>query len=217
MVSRLMPRISAGFGLNCINPTQAAMHGIQLPMSTHAGSRRKRRVLFSQNQVNALEQKFRQGKYLTAPEREALANSIGLSATQVKIWFQNHRYKCKRQEKEKKMLDGRINDDNGSRSRSPTNSPTDNLHVDDKKTDSSLLPKEIKRCEDSLGSPDSNSDHLLNVSNLPDVSDIKNYQQAMYGHNNMYSGGMQNAFSFPTFAPTGYPTPQNAAYYCYNK
>lgn len=82
-----MPRIGAGFGLNCINPTQAAMHGIQLPMSTHAGSRRKRRVLFSQNQVNALEQKFRQGKYLTAPEREALANSIGLSATQVNKFF----------------------------------------------------------------------------------------------------------------------------------
>uniref|UniRef100_A0A914RW77 Homeobox domain-containing protein n=1 Tax=Parascaris equorum TaxID=6256 RepID=A0A914RW77_PAREQ len=47
------------------------MHGLQLPMSNHPGSRRKRRVLFSQNQ------------YLTAPEREALANSIGLTATQV--------------------------------------------------------------------------------------------------------------------------------------
>lgn len=79
-----MPRLSSGFGLNCgINPTQAAMHGLQLPMATHPGSRRKRRVLFSQTQVYALEQKFRTSKYLTAPEREALASSIGLSATQV--------------------------------------------------------------------------------------------------------------------------------------
>ncbi|CAI5450852.1 unnamed protein product [Caenorhabditis angaria] len=65
--------------------------------------RRKRRVLFSQAQVYELERRFKQAKYLTAPEREQLANSIRLTPTQVKIWFQNHRYKCKRQEKEKAM------------------------------------------------------------------------------------------------------------------
>lgn len=59
------------------------MQGLQLPLSSHVGSRRKRRVLFSQNQVYELERRFRASKYLTAPEREALANSIGLSATQV--------------------------------------------------------------------------------------------------------------------------------------
>ncbi|WKY11547.1 hypothetical protein Q1695_003260 [Nippostrongylus brasiliensis] len=82
-----------------IDPSRAAVHGIQLPMS----QRRKRRVLFSQAQVYELERRFKQAKYLTAPEREQLANSIHLTPTQVKIWFQNHRYKCKRQEKEKAM------------------------------------------------------------------------------------------------------------------
>ncbi|KAF8381178.1 ceh-24 [Pristionchus pacificus] len=53
--------------------------------------------------VYELERRFKQAKYLTAPEREALANSIHLTPTQVKIWFQNHRYKCKRQEKERAM------------------------------------------------------------------------------------------------------------------
>nr|CAD2195946.1 unnamed protein product [Meloidogyne enterolobii] len=35
-------------------------------------------------------------KYLTAQEREQLAREIQLQPTQVKIWFQNHRYKTKK-------------------------------------------------------------------------------------------------------------------------
>ncbi|KOB64566.1 Uncharacterized protein OBRU01_24045 [Operophtera brumata] len=58
--------------------------------------KRKPRILFSQNQVHALEVRFRNQRYLTAPEREQLARSLNLSPTQVKIWFQNRRYKSKR-------------------------------------------------------------------------------------------------------------------------
>uniref|UniRef100_A0A7I4Z6C2 Homeobox domain-containing protein n=1 Tax=Haemonchus contortus TaxID=6289 RepID=A0A7I4Z6C2_HAECO len=58
--------------------------------------RRKPRVLFTQRQVNELEERFKRQRYVTAGEREELANRLGLSATQVKIWFQNRRYKCKR-------------------------------------------------------------------------------------------------------------------------
>ena len=53
--------------------------------------KRKRRVLFSKAQTFELERRFRMQKYLSAPEREQLAQQIRLSATQVKIWFQNHR------------------------------------------------------------------------------------------------------------------------------
>lgn len=45
--------------------------------------RRKRRILFSQAQVNELERCFKQRVYLTAPEREELARSIHLTPTQV--------------------------------------------------------------------------------------------------------------------------------------
>ncbi|CAG7816545.1 unnamed protein product, partial [Allacma fusca] len=55
--------------------------------------------------VYELERRFKQQKYLSAPEREHLASLIHLTPTQVKIWFQNHRYKCKRQAKEKAMAD----------------------------------------------------------------------------------------------------------------
>ncbi|XP_026498739.1 homeobox protein Hox-A4a-like [Vanessa tameamea] len=58
--------------------------------------KRKPRILFSQTQVHALEVRFRAQRYLTAPEREQLAKTLNLSPTQVKIWFQNRRYKSKR-------------------------------------------------------------------------------------------------------------------------
>ncbi|XP_038600172.1 homeobox protein Nkx-2.3 [Tachyglossus aculeatus] len=68
-----------------------------------ARSRRKPRVLFSQAQVFELERRFKQQRYLSAPEREHLASSLKLTSTQVKIWFQNRRYKCKRQRQDKSL------------------------------------------------------------------------------------------------------------------
>ncbi|XP_050766072.1 homeobox protein Nkx-2.6 [Gymnogyps californianus] len=65
--------------------------------------RRKPRVLFSQAQVFELERRFKQQKYLSAPEREHLASVLKLTSTQVKIWFQNRRYKCKRQRQDKSL------------------------------------------------------------------------------------------------------------------
>ena len=66
-------------------------------------SKRKPRVLFSQAQVYELERRFKQQRYLSAPEREQLANMLKLTSTQVKIWFQNRRYKMKRQRQDKTL------------------------------------------------------------------------------------------------------------------
>ena len=63
--------------------------------------KKKRRVLFSKAQTFELERRFRQQRYLSAPEREHLASILRLSPTQVKIWFQNHRYKLKKSRQEK--------------------------------------------------------------------------------------------------------------------
>nr|XP_054587126.1 NK2 transcription factor related 7 [Nothobranchius furzeri] len=68
-----------------------------------ARPRRKPRVLFSQSQVSELERRFSQQRYLSAPEREHLAHVLKLTSTQVKIWFQNRRYKCKRQRQDKSL------------------------------------------------------------------------------------------------------------------
>ncbi|XP_031436949.1 NK2 homeobox 4b [Clupea harengus] len=81
--------------------TLTGMDGSKSMVTLHSAPRRKRRVLFSQAQVYELERRFKQQKYLSAPEREHLSSMIHLTPTQVKIWFQNHRYKMKRQAKDK--------------------------------------------------------------------------------------------------------------------
>ncbi|CAL1531750.1 unnamed protein product [Lymnaea stagnalis] len=65
--------------------------------------KRKPRVLFSQAQVYELERRFKQQRYLSAPEREQMASLLKLTSTQIKIWFQNRRYKCKRQRQDKSL------------------------------------------------------------------------------------------------------------------
>ncbi|XP_041645709.1 homeobox protein Nkx-2.3 [Cheilinus undulatus] len=73
------------------------------PVTKQQRTRRKPRVLFSQAQVFELERRFKQQRYLSAPEREHLASTLKLTSTQVKIWFQNRRYKCKRQRQDKTL------------------------------------------------------------------------------------------------------------------
>lgn len=50
-----------------------------------------------------MERRFKQQRYLSAPDRDQLANSLDLSSQQVKIWFQNRRYKMKRHTQDKTL------------------------------------------------------------------------------------------------------------------
>lgn len=59
---------------------------------------KRARAAFSHTQVIELERKFSHQKYLSAPERAHLARTLKLTETQVKIWFQNRRYKTKRKQ-----------------------------------------------------------------------------------------------------------------------
>ncbi|KAK6469458.1 homeobox protein Nkx-3.1 [Huso huso] len=61
-----------------------------------SAKQKRSRAAFTHLQVLELEKKFSHQKYLSAPERAHLAHSLKLTETQVKIWFQNRRYKTKR-------------------------------------------------------------------------------------------------------------------------
>ncbi|KAH8357353.1 hypothetical protein KR084_010302 [Drosophila pseudotakahashii] len=106
-ISRLMSSSASGTMGHMGNMSGLAACSVTdtKPLQFPLAQRRKRRVLFTQAQVYELERRFKQQRYLSAPEREHLASLIHLTPTQVKIWFQNHRYKCKRQAKEKAMAE----------------------------------------------------------------------------------------------------------------
>ena len=57
---------------------------------------KKGRATFSGNQIEELEKAFVVTQYLTTAERARLADRLLLSESQVKIWFQNRRTKCRR-------------------------------------------------------------------------------------------------------------------------
>ena len=90
--------------VNQFNHAQFNHHHHHMPSSgasSYSSQKRKRRILFTQSQVNELEKRFIKSRYLSAPERELIANVLNLTPTQVKIWFQNHRYKTKKAIKDK--------------------------------------------------------------------------------------------------------------------
>ncbi|CDQ71031.1 homeobox protein Dlx4b [Oncorhynchus mykiss] len=57
---------------------------------------RKPRTIYSSLQLQALQHRFQQTQYLALPERADLAAKLGLTQTQIKIWFQNKRSKYKK-------------------------------------------------------------------------------------------------------------------------
>ncbi|KAM4645475.1 homeobox protein DLX-4 [Amazona ochrocephala] len=73
-----------------------AMTNGELRISSKGKKLRKPRTIYSSLQLQALNQRFQQTQYLALPERAELAAQLGLTQTQVKIWFQNKRSKYKK-------------------------------------------------------------------------------------------------------------------------
>ncbi|XP_078107749.1 homeobox protein Nkx-3.1 isoform X2 [Sander vitreus] len=81
-----------------LDPSRPAASSKSGSFSSSAGKQKRSRAAFTHLQVLELEKKFNHQKYLSAPERAHLAGTLRLTETQVKIWFQNRRYKTKRKQ-----------------------------------------------------------------------------------------------------------------------
>ncbi|KAI6215893.1 CBR-CEH-2 protein [Aphelenchoides besseyi] len=57
---------------------------------------KRTRTSFTIEQLEGLEECFKESHYVTSTERKAIANRLGVTETQVKVWFQNRRTKHKR-------------------------------------------------------------------------------------------------------------------------
>lgn len=72
--------------------------------------KRKQRPLFTQQQVQTMEQEFARHRYVSEGKRAELASSLNLTETQVKTWFQNRRTKWRkeaRDEMETALMDSK--------------------------------------------------------------------------------------------------------------
>ncbi|XP_075722281.1 homeobox protein Nkx-2.1 [Rhipicephalus microplus] len=169
----------------------AAAAGMQFPL----GQRRKRRVLFTQAQVYELERRFKQQKYLSAPEREHLASLIHLTPTQVKIWFQNHRYKCKRQAKEKAMAEQQLQQHGASSVGTGGASAAHQGSHSPRKVAVPVLVKDGKPCGSSSGEEDAVGDLLSSTGSSVGGVGASHHQSSSSSQrsgNGIGSGGLHH-------------------------
>uniref|UniRef100_UPI00398EFE72 homeobox protein Nkx-6.3-like n=1 Tax=Pristiophorus japonicus TaxID=55135 RepID=UPI00398EFE72 len=97
----LSPQGSSLCDPSTVQRWRAASHpsntAAQKSFLTEVSNKRKHtRPTFSGNQIFALEKTFEQTKYLAGPERARLAYSLGMTESQVKVWFQNRRTKWRK-------------------------------------------------------------------------------------------------------------------------
>ncbi|XP_019643513.1 PREDICTED: barH-like 2 homeobox protein [Branchiostoma belcheri] len=78
-------------------PAEPFSAALKPTLPTRPRKQRRRRTVFTQSQLRALERKFRCQKYLSVAERAEVARALGLSETQIKTWYQNRRTKWKRE------------------------------------------------------------------------------------------------------------------------
>lgn len=80
-------------------------------LETSISNNKRIRTIFTQDQLDKLEIEFLKQQYMVGSERTYLASSLGLSESQVKIWFQNRRIKWRKTTAEEQSTHNHNEDD----------------------------------------------------------------------------------------------------------
>ncbi|XP_046867731.1 homeobox protein Nkx-6.1 isoform X2 [Drosophila willistoni] len=126
------------------------------PSNDKDGKKKHTRPTFSGQQIFALEKTFEQTKYLAGPERAKLAYALGMSESQVKVWFQNRRTKWRKRHAAEMATAKRKQDDMGGDNDGDCSETMDS---DNESLDMGETPAQSKRCRSSGSSNQDNYRH----------------------------------------------------------
>ncbi|XP_009326580.1 PREDICTED: homeobox protein Nkx-6.3 [Pygoscelis adeliae] len=127
----LKPEYSFNFEGSQCGGTLWALRDAPAHLADSIHKKKHTRPTFTGHQIFALEKTFEQTKYLAGPERARLAYSLGMTESQVKVWFQNRRTKWRKKSAlEPSSSSQRVGGSGGERAASETEDDEYNKPLD---------------------------------------------------------------------------------------
>nr|XP_026483205.1 homeobox protein Nkx-6.1 [Vanessa tameamea] len=142
------------------------------------GKKKHTRPTFSGQQIFALEKTFEQTKYLAGPERAKLAYALGMTESQVKVWFQNRRTKWRKKHAAEMATAKRKQEELGEECDEQESHEADPCSDDDDAKRPRLdlhlhMPHHRQMCKDSSDVPFDLSNWHVRVNRFDDLRETK--------------------------------------------
>ncbi|KFM00410.1 Homeobox protein Nkx-6.3 [Aptenodytes forsteri] len=126
-----LPRGRSCWAEKCGGRKYSGAVGAPAHLADSIHKKKHTRPTFTGHQIFALEKTFEQTKYLAGPERARLAYSLGMTESQVKVWFQNRRTKWRKKSAlEPSSSSQRVGGSGGERAASETEDDEYNKPLD---------------------------------------------------------------------------------------